>query len=91
MLGFLIAVGAGFLVPVIEGAVGETIAESLRKHMELEMSETRVISLLIALILASLLALALHSGNAFSIALGLTIGYFGLRIIGIIKKAIDGK
>lgn len=91
MLGFLIAVGAGFLVPVIEGVVGETIAEALRKNMELEMSETRVISVLVALLAASLLAMAFDSGNAFSIALGLTIGVFGMRLIAVIKKAVDGK
>lgn len=91
MLGFLIAAGAGFLVPVIEGAVGQTITDALRRKMEVDFSETRVISVLVALLAASLLALAFDSGNAFSIALGVTLGYFGTRLFKVIKKAVDGK
>jgi len=59
--------------------------------MELEMSETRVISVLIALLIAALLSLALNSGNVFGIALGLMIGYFGKRLFTLVKKAVDGK
>lgn len=91
MLGFLIAAGAGFVVPMLEDLVGESLAERLRQKMPIAPEESRVIALLMALLAAALLALAFDSGNAFSVALGLTLGYFGTRLFALVKAAIDGK
>lgn len=91
MLGFLIAVGAGFLIPMLEDPVGQTLADMLRKVMPIEVGEARIIAMLAALLVVSLLSMIFASGSAFGIAVGLTLGYFGTRLVGVVKKAVDGK
>jgi len=91
MLGFVIAVGAGVIVPMLEDPVGQTLADMLRKVMPVEVGEARIIALLAALLVVSLLSMMFASGSAIGIAVGLTIGYFATRLVSIVKKAVDGK
>ena len=87
MLGFIIAVGAGVLVPMLEDPVGQTIADLLRKIMPIEVGEARIIALLAVLIVVALLSVIFSSGSILGIAIGLTIGYFATRLVGAVKKA----
>lgn len=91
MLGFIIAIGAGFLVPMLEDPVGQTLSDKLHKVMPIEVGEARIIALFAALLAVSLLAVLFDSGSAFGIAVGLTLGYFGTRLVTMVKKAVDGK
>lgn len=91
MLGFVIAVCAGALVPMLEDPVGQTLADMLRKFMPIEVGEARIIALLAALIVVALLSVLFSSGSILGIAVGLTLGYFATRLVTVVKKAVDGK
>ena len=89
MLGFIIAVGAGFAVPMLEDPVGQTLADMLRKVMPVEVGEARIIALLAVLLVVTFLALIFGGGSPFAIAIGITLGYFATRLVGMVKQAID--
>jgi ABC-type microcin C transport system permease subunit YejE len=91
MLGFIIAVGGGVLVPMLEDPVGQTVSDQLRKFMPVEVGEARIIALLAVLIAVALLSALFGSGSILGVAVGVTLGYFATRLVTIVKKAVDGK
>ena len=91
MFAFLIAACAGYMVPLLEDALGRPVVKMLRGSMPVDENETRTVTILAVLLVVSLLAVAFESGNAFGIALGLALGYFGTRLFAAIKSAVDGK
>lgn len=91
MLGFIIAVGGGALVPMLEDPIGQTVSDQLRKVMPVEVGEGRIIALLAVLIVVAFLSALFNSGSILGIAVGLTLGYFATRLVAVVKKAVDGK
>ena len=86
MLGFIIAAIAGFLVPQIDTTLGKPVTSALRKVVPLEPSEHRVVAVFIAMLIAAFVAMIFDSGNAIGLSVGLLLGYFGTRIVALIKS-----
>ncbi len=91
MLGFIVSVIAGYLVPHIEGPLGRPAAAFLAKHITLEDAETRLVSFVVAMMGAGVVASLLNSGSAFWMILGGALGYFGQRLVAAAKTAMDNR
>ena len=91
MLGFIVAIGAGFIVPHLEAPLGRPVAKFLSKHITLEATETRLISFVIAMLGAGIAAALLDSGTMFWMTLGGALGYFGARLVAAGKTAMDAR
>ncbi|MEO1639267.1 MAG: hypothetical protein AAFU41_08475 [Pseudomonadota bacterium] len=91
MLGFLVAVAAGFITPQIEGPVAGQIVKALEGSITIEANEKRLIAFMVALLAAAVIAALLDSGSVFGIIVGAILGYFGTRIVAKIKQVIDGQ
>jgi hypothetical protein len=83
MFGFLIAVGAGFLVPQLEAPIARPVIAGLRKVFPLETGEARTISFMIAMLIAAFVASIFDTGQPIGLSIGLILGYFGTRILAV--------
>jgi hypothetical protein len=91
MLGFIVAVVAGWLAPAAEGPVARPLARALGPRLAVAESEMRALSLIIMMLAAGLAAEALDSGSPFWVILGGAIGFFGTRIVTALRDVIDGR
>ena len=91
MLGFLVAVIAGFLVPQIDGPVTKPVMKFLGRYTTIEETETRAISVMIAMLVAAILSALLDSGTTFGVIFGAVLGYFGMRIYALLKRVIEAR
>ncbi|MEM8538832.1 MAG: hypothetical protein AAGF56_13345, partial [Pseudomonadota bacterium] len=77
MLGFLIAVAAGFITPQIETPVAGPIVKALEGSMTIAPEEKRLIAFMAVLIGAAVVCALLNTGSVFGIIIGAILGYFG--------------
>lgn len=91
MLGFLIAAAAGFVTPQLDGPVAKPIAAMLEGSFKIEPQELRLISFMVAMIAAAVLANIFDSGSTFGIIAGGIIGYFGMRIYTLLRRIIEAR
>ncbi len=91
MFGFLIAVVAGAVTPMIEAPVARPVAKVLTQKMDFADGELRLLAFMIAMMVAGLLCAIFSSGSALGLAVGGTLGYFGLRLVRIVQKVIEGR
>jgi len=91
MFGFLIAVAAGAVTPMIEGPVARPLAQAMNDNIELADGELRALAFMIAMIIAGLLCALFSSGSALGLAVGGTLGYFGMRLVRWLQRIIEGK
>lgn len=91
MLGFIVSVIAGYAVPHLEGPLGRPIAKFLAKHIALEETETRLITFVVAMLGAGIVAALLDSGSAFWMILGGALGYFGARLVAAGKVMVENR
>jgi len=91
MLGFLVAVAAGFLTPQIEGPVAGPIVKALEGAITIEPQERRLIAFMVALLAAAVIAALLDSGTLFGIIIGTILGYFGTRIVAKFKQVVEAR
>ena len=91
MLGFLIAVAAGAVTPMLEGHVARPLAQAMRDTVEVADGELRTLAFMIAMIVAGLLCAVFSSGSALGLAVGGTLGYFGMRLVRWLQRVIEGK
>lgn len=91
MFGFLIAVAAGALTPMLEGPVARPVARAMGDNVELADGELRALSFMIAMIMAGILCALFSSGSALGLAVGGTLGYFGMRLLRWLQRLIEGK
>lgn len=91
MLGFIVSIVAGFIVPHLEAPVGRPLAKLMSKHITLEDTETRLISFIVAMLGAGIVASLLESGSMFWMTLGGALGYFGARLVAAGKTAVDAR
>jgi len=91
MLGFIIAAAAGFLTPQIEGPLTTPLIKALEGYIKIEPTEARLIAFMIAMLVSGIAAALLASGTAFWVVLGGVLGYFGTRIVALVKKEIEAR
>ncbi len=89
MLGFLVAVAAGFVTPSLDAPVTRPLARAVSGFLQVEVAETRLASFMVAMLAAGVLANLLHSGSTFWVILGGVIGYFLTRLVAGAKTALD--
>lgn len=91
MLGFVVAVVAGFLTPAAEEALARPVERVLRPHILLEPGESRVLAFVLVMLLAGIAANLLDSGSPFWVILGGALGYFGTRLVAAARAAMDAR
>jgi hypothetical protein len=91
MLGFVLAVVAGWLTPAAEGAVARPLARALGPRIVVEEREMRAFAFVVVMLAAGLLAEIFDSGSAFWVILGGAVGFFGTRIVEVVRAVIAGK
>lgn len=91
MIGFIIAVAAGFFTPQIDSMVAAPLTRMLKDHIVIAPSEQRLVAFMVAMLGAGIAAAIFYSGTAFWVTAGGVLGYFGARIISAIKKVLDAR
>lgn len=91
MLGFIIAVIAGFAAKYIEDPVALPLVRALQGKIDIEAGEVRLLAFMITMLVAAIAADLLGSGGSVWLISGGVLGYFALRIVALIKSAIDGR
>ena len=90
MFGFIIAVAAGFFTTQLQTSVAPTVAKTL-SALEISKAEHDALGVLLAVIIAAVVTTVIGSGNALTVAVGVTIGYFATRLLRIVQDATSGK
>lgn len=89
MLGFIVAVVAGFLTPYADPPLARPLARLLEGRITLVASEVRLIAFMLVMLGAGAAAVLLDSGSAFWVMVGGVLGYFGTRIVALLRDLID--
>lgn len=89
MLGFLIALGAGFLTPHIAENLSDPVIKLAAPHVVITQGEKLLLGFMMGLLAAGLIAALLHSGTPFWVILGAILGYFGTRLVALAQKLIN--
>ncbi len=91
MLGFIIAVLAGFATRHIEEPLARPLAKALRPVVEVTEAEMRLLAFGVAMVGATVLGGFLHSGSPFWMVLGGVLGVFAQRLFESANKAFGRK
>ena len=91
MLGFLIALGAGYLTPQLEDNAAAPVMNAVSKHVPVAPHEKRLVAFMLALVAAAILATIFDSGSILTVSAGVVLGYFGKRIVAAIQKLLDDR
>ena len=91
MLGFIVAVVAGFLARYVEVPVVQPLVRALEGRIAIEPGEVRLLCFMVVMLLAGIAAELLHSGSTFWLILGGIIGYFATRLVDAARTAIDSR
>ncbi len=91
MLGFLLALAAGFLAPHAEGPLARPVAAAIAPQIPVEPAEMRLLSFLLLMLIAAVVATLLDSGSVLGFVAGGAIGYFGTRIFAALRLAVEGR
>ena len=91
MFGFLIAIAAGFITPMIETPIAKPIVKLMKRYITLEALELRLIAFMAALLGAAIVSALLDSGSTFAIVVGAIIGYFLTRLIAAGRETYEDR
>lgn len=91
MLGFVLAVVAGFLTPAAEDTLAKPVASALSSYILLEPGERRLLAFMLVMLIAGIAANLLDSGGPFWVILGGSVGYFATRLIAAARGAMDAR
>lgn len=90
MLGFIIAIALGAATPKIEDLVARPLAQLLGKNIEVFDDELPVLAFIIGMFTAAIISAIFSNGSGLAIVFGATIGFFGLRIVRLIQRLLEG-
>ena len=91
MFGFLIALIAGGVTPMLEAPVARPIARMMGNNVELADGELRALAFMVAMIGAGVLCAVFSTGTPLSLAIGGTLGYFGMRLLRWAQRVIEDR
>ena len=91
MLGFLIALVAGGVTPMLEGPIARPVARMLADHIDVAEGEVRILAFMAALIVAAILCAVFSTGTPLSLAIGAALGYFGMRLARLAQRLIEDR
>ncbi len=89
MFGFLIALAAGAVTPMLELPLAHPIARMISQNDDVKDTELRALAFMIAMIIAGVLCSVFNTGSPLGLAIGGTLGYFGLRILRTAQRMIE--
>ena len=85
MLGFVIALAAGFVTPILEESLARPVAKALSPYIAVQQSEMRLLAFMIAMLIAVLIAGVFNTGSPLGLLVGGILGYFGQRIVAAVQ------
>lgn len=91
MLGFMVALIAGFATPHLVEPMARPAARAMSREIPIEPEELLLVAFMIAMLVAALIAAASGESNAFAVMLGGILGYFAVRLMAMIRRSVDGK
>lgn len=91
MLGFLVAIAAGFATPHLEDPVARPLAKLMGKYITVEVTEIRLIAFMVAMLAAGVVSALLHSGMTFWVILGGALGYFASRVVPALREMFEAR
>lgn len=91
MLGFVVAVVAGWLTPVAEKTLARPLARALGPRLAVDEAEMRALAFIIVMLAAGVLAEVFDSGAPFWVILGGAVGFFGTRLVTRLREVIAGE
>ena len=91
MFGFLIAVIAGAVTPMIEAPLARPVARLMGENFDVKDTEMRALAFMIAMVAAGVLCSVFNSGSALGLAVGGTLGYFATRLLHTAQRVIEDK
>ena len=89
MIGFLVALIAGYFTPQLDSPVSVPLRRSISAHVPVQEVELRLISFIVAMLAAGLIAALFDSGSAFWVILGGALGYFGKRLFAAGQREVE--
>ena len=89
MVGFIIAVAAGYFSKMAEGMLARPVAAILGDYIKVEEHEIPVLGFMLVMLIAGVCSALLDSGTAFMVIFGGSLGYFGARIVTAVKTVIN--
>lgn len=81
MIGFLLAVAAGFAVPYAIEPLARPVANAARPWLHVEDAELPLLAFILLMLAVSVLAALVTGGSAFLLLLGGGVGYFAPRAV----------
>jgi hypothetical protein len=89
MLGFILALGAGFLTPHVEDQVARPVAKAIKGLVDIPQGEMRALSFILMMTAAAALAWLLGAQvSARWFMIGGALGFVAVRLVaGLSKKA----
>ncbi len=90
MLGFLIAIAAGAATPKIEDLAARPMARLMGQNVEVFDDELPVVAFMIGMLFAAVLSAIFSNGSALAVIIGGAIGFFGLRIVRLAQRLMEG-
>jgi urea transporter len=91
MFGFLIAIAAGAVTPMVEDPLARRAAKSMGQHVEVQENEVRALAFMIAMIIAGVVCNVLDTGSPLGLAVGGALGYFGARLLRWGQRRIEDR
>jgi urea transporter len=91
MFGFLIALAAGAVTPMVEDPLARRAAKSMGQHVEVQENEVRALAFMVAMIIAGVACNVLDTGSPLGLAVGGALGYFGARLLRWGQRSINDR
>ncbi|MBE0413011.1 hypothetical protein [Yoonia sp.] len=89
MLGFFVAVIAGYMTPQITEKLADPVIRTVARYITIAPAERPLVGWFLALLAAGVAAELLESGSPFWVVFGGVLGYFGKRIVAAAQKFIN--
>ena len=78
-------------MPMLEAPVARPIARMMGNNVELADGELRALAFMVAMIGAGVLCAVFSTGTPLSLAIGGTLGYFGMRLLRWAQRVIEDR
>lgn len=89
MLGFIIALIAGFATPWLETPLARPLARAMKPVVPVQEKEIVALSFILAMLIGALLCAIFSTGTPFWFILGGALGLGLMRLVAAAKAALD--
>ncbi|EAR51602.1 hypothetical protein OG2516_01746 [Oceanicola granulosus HTCC2516] len=89
MLGFLVALAAGFAATGLDETLGRPTARALAPHIVVEPGEMKLLTFMLTMLIAALVLAVFDYESLIGFMLGGILGWFANRIVAAARTALD--